>query len=181
MARPPATLSKKLFLTTKRLSIRPWRTDDAQALQRAANFHAVTRMTATMPFPYTLSDARAWILRSGHWLQRKPVIRLHLAVTHRGLVIGAIGADRDGDQAEIGYWLTPAAHGRGFMTEVVRAFVPRLFTIWNIKRVVGRLFLFNSASARVLEKCGFYKNALEPRAIKKNGRWFDVHVFVKYR
>lgn len=107
--------------------------------------------------------------------------RIHLAVTHRGPVIGAIGADRDGDQAEIGYWLTPAEHGRGLMTEAVRAFVPRLFNIWSIQRVVGRTFLFNLASARVLEKCGFYKSALEPRAMKKNGRWVDVNVFLRYK
>lgn len=169
------------MITTRRLLVRPWELTDALGLHQAMNFRAVTRMTAAAPFPYLLSDARAWIIRCRRWARRRPTEHLHLAVVHDGTVVGAIGADRDGDQAEIGYWLTPAWHGQGMMTEVVDAFTLWVFRSWKVQRLVARSFTFNPASVRVLEKCGFSKTALEPRAICKDGKWLDDIVFTRYR
>lgn len=169
------------MITTRRLSIRPWELADAMGLHQAMNFRAVTRMTAAAPYPYVLSDAKAWIIRCRRWGRRRPLEHLHLAIIHDGKVVGAMGADRDGEQAEIGYWLTPALHGQGMMTEAVAAFTAWLFRTWKVQRLVARSFLFNPASARVLEKCGFTKTALEPRAIHKNGKWLDAMVFTRYR
>lgn len=170
-----------ICVETKRLMIRPWFTADVPGMQRAINFRRVTKMTSSMPYPYLLSDSSFWIRKTQRYFRQRPLKHMHFAIMHHDQVIGSIGTDRDGDQAEIGYWLTPAMHGQGVMTEALRVFVLFVFRTWKVKRVMAKTFLFNSASARVLEKCGFTKTAFEPRAINKNGKWLDVNVFVRYR
>lgn len=154
---------------------------DVLAMQKAINFRRVTKMTALMPYPYVLSDAVFWIRKTQRYFRQRPLQHIHLAITHQAKVIGAIGVDRDGDQAEIGFWLTPAVHGQGMMTEVVRAFVPFVFRMWPVQRLIAKTFLFNPASARVLEKSGFERTALEASAILKDGKWLDVLVFTHHK
>lgn len=170
-----------LNIKTRRLAIRPWTLTDALAQQQAINYRAVTRMTAAMPYPYTLKDSRFWIRKTQRYLDQQPLQHLHLAITHKNEIIGAIGTDRDGNQAEFGYWLTPSRHGQGMMTEAVRDFVPFVFRTWPVQRLMAKVFLFNPASVRVLEKCGFHRTARESPAINKNGKWLDADIFVRYR
>lgn len=168
-------------LTTRRLTVRPWSMRDRAALQRAANFRVIGRMTANVPYPYTSDAARVWIQQTQRWLRQRPLERVHLAILLDDRVVGAIGADRNGDQAEIGYWITPTLHGQGMMTEVVQAFVPFTLRLWPIERVIGRAFTENLASMRVLEKAGFSREAVEVGALRKNGRLKDVQVATLYR
>lgn len=170
-----------VVIRTLRLIIRPWSLKDAEQLVIAANFRSISRMTAALPHPYKLSDARYWIPRTRRQLRQRPLQHMHLAITHRGVVIGAIGVDRHGDQAEFGYWLTPTMWGQGIMTEAIGSFVPFVFHTWPIQRMIAKTFLFNPASARVLEKSGFQKTAVEYHTLQKKGRWLDTNVFTRYR
>lgn len=170
-----------LTVQTRRLLIRPWTLADAPGQQRAINFRAVTKMTAAMPYPYMLRDSQFWIRKTLRYFKQRPLQHMHFAITYKKTVIGAIGSDRDGEQAEFGYWLTPTMHSQGMMTEAVRAFVPFVFRTWPIQRMIAKVFLFNPASSRVLEKCGFEHTAREMPGICKDGKWLDDNIFVRYR
>ncbi|MCR5436067.1 MAG: GNAT family N-acetyltransferase [Treponema sp.] len=56
---------------------------------------------------------------------------------------------------EIGYHIAKEFTGKGYATEAVRAFLPAMAKKLNIKEVYGICLAENTASVRVLEKCGF--------------------------
>ena len=61
----------------------------------------------------------------------------------------------DNGSWEIGYHIAKQFTGKGYATEAVKAFLPVMAQKLNIKEVYGICLAENSASVRVLEKCGF--------------------------
>ena len=59
---------------------------------------------------------------------------------------------------EIGYHIAKEFTGQGYATEAVKAFLPVIAEKLNIKQVYGICLAENTASVRVLEKCGFVQN-----------------------
>ena len=56
---------------------------------------------------------------------------------------------------EIGYHIAKSFTGKGYATEAVKAFLPAMAKKLNIKEIYGICLAENTASVRVLEKCGF--------------------------
>ena len=56
---------------------------------------------------------------------------------------------------EIGYHIAKEFTGKGYATESVKAFLPAMAQKLNIKEVYGICLAENTASVRVLKKCGF--------------------------
>ena len=56
---------------------------------------------------------------------------------------------------EIGYHIAKNFTGKGYATEAVKAFLPVMVQNHNLKEVYGICLVENTASVRVLEKCGF--------------------------
>ena len=56
---------------------------------------------------------------------------------------------------EIGYHIAKDFTGKGYATEAVKAILPAIVKKLNIKEVYGICLAENTASVRVLEKCGF--------------------------
>ena len=56
---------------------------------------------------------------------------------------------------EIGYHIAKQFTGQGYATEAVKAFLPVMAQKLNINEVYGICLAENTASVRVLEKCGF--------------------------
>ena len=61
---------------------------------------------------------------------------------------------------EIGYVIHPDHWGQGFATEAVRAAIDELFRL-GCPKVIAGFFAGNTASRRVMEKCGMVKIPLE--------------------
>lgn len=96
--------------------------------------------------------------------------------------IGALGV-MPGDDVEyrtwkLGYWLTPTAWGRGYMTEAVRGFTRWAFATWPaLHRIEATPFAGNAQSCRLLGKCGFVEEGRRRGAAEKRGVVVDVVVF----
>ena len=58
---------------------------------------------------------------------------------------------------EIGYHIAKQFMGKGYATEAVKAFLPVMAQKLNLNEVYGICLAENTASVRVLEKCGFSK------------------------
>lgn len=138
--------------------------------------------TCAIPYPYTEADADAWIRcvgeeaarlgRSLNWAIRRP----------DGHLIGGIGfRDVEGGQAELGYWLAKPYWGRGIMTEAVAAVADFGFNELGLKRITARVFHFNAASARVLQKAGFRLEERLRDFYRKDGRVFDGLLYARRR
>ena len=78
--------------------------------------------------------------------------------------------------AEIGYWLGRAYWGEGIATAAVLAMIPHALRELELYRLQARVFDGNHASVRVLERCGFAREAVLRRAVMKHGRLLDLHI-----
>lgn len=153
-------------LRTRRLSLRPPAMADAARLAALANDYDVTRMTGSMPYPYALADAEAFVRHAG---EADPAQEALFVVDLPGEgPVGTIGLDPDGVLAvEVGYWLGRSYWGRGYATEAVGALLAWANGAWGRRCVTARHFFDNPASAAVLAKAGFlYTGRVENRACR---------------
>lgn len=146
----------------------PFEMTDGVIVLRAPDSSDVDRITAlcqdpaiqewtTVPSPYGRTDAESFVqhLVAGGW---SAGTSCNWAV--RGAasddVLGMIGlAMEPASSAEIGYWLAPAARGRGLMSRSVALVLDAAFGGLGLDRVVWRAYVGNGPSRRVAERAGF--------------------------
>lgn len=161
--------------------LREWWLDDAESLLKHANN---PRISATMreifPFPYTAGDALRFLtmVTSQHG-------SLFLAIERDEEAVGGIGIhpldDVRRQTAEIGYWVSESYWGRGIATDAVQGSIPVAFRECNLLRLQAGVYSNNPASMRILEKCGFLREAIHRQAILKRGVVLDEVVFALLR
>ncbi len=160
--------------------LRHWTTDDAASLAKHADNPGVAAMMRdAFPSPYSLEDAQRFIR-----MATGPTPNLFLAIEVNGEAVGGIGIHPLDDVkhrcAEIGYWLSESFWRKGIMTDAVLSVVPVAFKRYNIVRLQAGIFSNNPASMRVLEKCGFIREAVHRNAITKNGTLLDEVMYVHF-
>lgn len=150
-----------MFARTSRLTLRPGWPEDAPALAAAIAYHDVARMTARVPWPYTLADAEAFLSLPQDRTRPTCLIVAHdEGVLSR--LIGGVGLSNTTGEAELGYWLTPGAWGRGYATEAAAAMLDHARHALGARRVQAGHFADNPASGRVLRKLGFVATGSVP-------------------
>ena len=168
-------------LRLQRSTLRPWRPGDAEALVRNADDREVWRnMRDAFPHPYTLADARQWLELAG---AMDPV--RFFAIEVEGEAAGGIGIGPFTDvyrrSGEIGYWLGRRFWNRGIVSEAVHAITEYAFGPLDLVRVQTGVFEWNTASMRVLEKCGYAREGVQRRAVFKDERFADCVLFARLR
>lgn len=157
--------------------LRPWKESDTENLVRHANNEKIAmNLRDGFPHPYTIQDARSWIKMVTE--NRKDLV---YAFEIDGEACGGIGLHGGQDvyryNAEIGYWLSEKHWGRGFTTEAVRVVVRHGFEHFSWTRIYAGIFSNNPASMKVLAKCGFRREAVFKKSVKKRGAYLDEHVY----
>jgi RimJ/RimL family protein N-acetyltransferase len=146
-------------LKSGRVGLRAWRESDVEAVAAACSDPDITRWLPLVPVPYTEADARAYI--RGCLESEPPRKPFAIADTETDELLGSIDMHvnrwRTG---HIGYWIVPAARGRGVCTTALR-----VLSRWSFEDLrLGRLELMtdpeNVASQRVAEKAGFVREAV---------------------
>jgi RimJ/RimL family protein N-acetyltransferase len=158
-------------------TLRAWRGDDAEALVVHANDPQVARCLGDrFPHPYALDDAHLFIAHALHASSGRAY-----AIQVNGEACGGIGVHPgegvERHSGELGYWLGRAYWGEGIATAAVRAIVPHALREMELYRLQARVFADNPASMRVLERCGFDREAVLRRLVVKGERLLDMHVF----
>jgi ribosomal-protein-alanine N-acetyltransferase len=169
-----------MHIVTPSSILRDWIPDDAGSLARHANNPKIAAtMRDAFPSPYTPEDAHRFIS-----MATGSTPNFFLAIEVMGEAIGGIGIHPLDDvkrrSAEIGYWLTEPFWGKGIVTDAVRSLVPVAFKKYDIVRLQAGIFSNNPASMRVLEKCGFIREAVHRNAITKNGTLLDEVIYVHF-
>jgi RimJ/RimL family protein N-acetyltransferase len=171
---------KSLRIPLSTCVLRLWQWDDAESLQRNANNRKVAEnLLEQFPHPYTIRDAERWLAggQSGETV---------FAVDVDGSAVGAIGFhSRPEDPAfisEVGYWLGEAYWGRGITSESLCAVTSYAFASNpDLHRLYARVFPWNVASMRVLEKAGYTREGVLRNSAVKEGRFVDEVIFAKLR
>ena len=147
-------------IETKRLLLRPFRDNDAPRLVKLANHPEIAHMLASMPHPYSLSDAEDFLER----LRHLPANAAQFAITLKDAgdeLIGGIGygfttrRDKPSDEVDFGYWLGLAYWGKGYAGEAAHAVIRHAFDVSSIDRIDTDYLTVNPASGRILERVGF--------------------------
>lgn len=151
-------------LTCGDLLMRPWREEDLPALSKAYEDPAMRRWLATQVSG--VEEAADWLeaQRTG-WATGT---RFAFAVTDGGREDGREGEplgnivlkrpDPRNGRAEVGYWTTAAARGRGVASRALARLTDWAFTNFAEQGLVRLELLHqvdNEASCRVAEKCGY--------------------------
>ncbi len=132
------------FLATKRFTLRPYAPSDRDAVVRVLNDYDVTKWLTQVPWPYQPHDFD-WFLNSFIPEQQHVV----WVIDGGEGLLGAVSVD-----PELGYWLDPAHHGKGIMTEAAAATIDWHFAQTDAVLTSG-YHLGNGPSAAVLGKLGF--------------------------
>jgi RimJ/RimL family protein N-acetyltransferase len=148
-----STPIEPVALPAGELLLRPWRETDADAYWAALQspggrlWHGSTldtwdELVAALArrSDWTTGDHASWALVDGAEL-------LGSISVHR--------IDRDQDDGEIGYWIAPAARGRGLAGLAAEAACRWAFADLGLHRIQLFHAVENVASARVAEKAGF--------------------------
>jgi RimJ/RimL family protein N-acetyltransferase len=162
-----------LPITTERLVLRAFEPGDAAAFSAYRSDPAVAELQS-WETPFTIEMAERFIAEcpgdgpvKGDWVQ--------IAVTRDGALVGdvAVGLDRDGRIATVGYSLATAQQGKGLAREAVGAVVDRLFDELGVHRVEANVDPRNIASARLIEDLGFAYEGTAVSAVWSRGEWTD--------
>ncbi|MFJ9392658.1 GNAT family N-acetyltransferase [Nocardioides sp. NPDC101246] len=161
-------------VTTERLALRPIDVErDLEDLHAYLSLEEVCRYIPPVP-----RDREQ--LRKAYAPERRlSVLRqegevLCLAVEHEGRLIGDVVLfwhSKEQRSGEIGYAFNPEFSGRGFATETARALLGLAFDGLGLHRVTARVDERNTASARVVERLGMRKEAVEREAEWFKGEW----------
>ncbi len=143
-------------LQTPRLILQPWKLEEAETLWAILQEEDILRYFPD-PFPPSLERVQKyitlqmahWQLRDyGHWAVVDPVTQT---------LLGWVGLEYlpELNETEVAYLLSRRAWGKGLATEAAQAAVDFGTQQAGLAKIIGLVHPDNTASARVLQKCGF--------------------------
>jgi RimJ/RimL family protein N-acetyltransferase len=169
------------IIVNDRIHLTEFRPSDKPALLEHLQAKEIYDRTRRIPYPYTEADANEWLALTAKTTQQQgqPV---HWAIRNEEpLLIGGCGFDDiqigKSHRAEIGYWLAKPYWGQGIMTAVVRQACEFAFKEWKLVKITSHIFSLNTASARVLEKCGFEQEGFLRKHYLKDGHLIDARLY----
>lgn len=134
-----------------RLRLRPVCLADAEAISAFTSDIKVARMTTRIPHPNSVEAVQASLAS----LEGGPE---HVFAANGGGKLMGVCSYRDSTDpalGEIGYWIGKPYWGQGYATEMTRALIRYIFQATGRSAIPISHFIDNSASARVIAKCGF--------------------------
>ena len=171
-----------IIIKSNKFILRPFKRGDENSLKENINNKKIYRNTLSIPYPYTLKDAKDWITKNLKEMKRKRPNMINFAIDINGEVVGGIGLRKiEGHKAEIGYWLAEKYWGQGIMTKAVKLVTEFGFKKLKLKRIYAYVFSWNKPSMGVLEKAGYKLEGILRKHIKKNNKFIDTYLFAKVR
>ena len=154
---------------------------DLEKLSEYANNDKVSvNLRDAFPKPYTLSDAENFKKMID---SQNP--KTFFAIEYQGNYVGnislSIGEDVYKKSAEIGYFIGEQFWNKGIATKAVTLITDWGFNNLGIVRIHTGIFEFNKSSQRVLEKCGYTKEAIFKKSICKNNEIYDEIRYAKIK
>jgi RimJ/RimL family protein N-acetyltransferase len=158
--------------------LEPLSAEHVEGLNALAHDPDVQRNTY-VPSPPPADFGRTWLERYEQGREDGTKEGFAIVDAEDGDFLGiavAVRIDKEANEAELGYILSPEARGRGAATEGLR-----LLTEWGFDRGFERLELrvdgSNDASKRVAERCGYTHEGVLRSVYFKEGRRSDLFIY----
>ena len=171
--------TKTIRMTDGIVTIRKFRRSDKYRMAELANNEKISvNLRDAFPYPYAIADAETFIAGC---ISQNPVEVF--AIEYHGQYVGNIGLHKQNDvyskSAELGYFIGEPYWNRGITTRAVKLICEYGFKELEIVRIFSGIFEYNPASQRVLEKCGFEREAVCKNAVCKKGKIYDEIRYAK--
>ena len=142
-------------IKTDRLNLRFVTEADVDAIQQCIVDPRIYEMVGRIPANQPRTATVDWI--STHKAGRDAKTDFVYAIILKTELIGLVGIHRPkpSDLFEIGFWMSPNAWGKGYVTEASKAVLQSLENSMGPQKTVSGYFKDNPASGRVLEKLGY--------------------------
>ena len=147
-------------IETERMVLEVYAEEHAEEVAGLLNEPGISEYTRTVPYPYSLDDARAYLVRCEKMVEEGTgivwVMREKASGDVGGKLMGSVGfyVDRENSNAELGYMLNSAYRGKGYATEAARAVLAYAFERIGLARVYASWYADNPASGKILKKIG---------------------------
>ncbi|MFN4156492.1 MAG: GNAT family N-acetyltransferase [Paracoccaceae bacterium] len=148
-----------IWLQTARLRLRPLTLADEAGVIAGLNDPEIASWLSTTPYPYPAADFRAYIATA----PEGETFSIHDEQGFAGLIGGG---------AELGFWVSRHAQGRGYAVEAAVGLLHAVFEFYP-GPVTSGYFLGNIPSARVLQKLGFWETGRSPKFCRPLGQDMD--------
>jgi ribosomal-protein-alanine N-acetyltransferase len=172
-------------LDTQRLRLRPYRDDDAHALEPLVSLREIAATTLAIPHPYPRGGAADWLSRRSEEYRTGKAIHFAVTLREQGELIGSIGLHLKGPIlpgiADLGYWIAPTHWNKGFGTEAVAAVLQWGFQFLQLHRIEAHHFANNPASGRLMQKNGMTCEGHMRERVLKWGEWLDIVLYAILR
>ena len=160
-------------LKSGNIVLRALRVSDAKRLSELANNEKISRnLRDGFPNPYTVADAENFLAK---FTNQDPLT--FFGIEYNGEYVGNISLVPCEDiyrmSAEIGYFIGEPYWNKGIVTTAVKLIIDYGFNHLGIVRIQTGIFEYNTASQRVLEKCGFVKEGVFRKSVFKQGKLWD--------
>ena len=163
-------------LETERFALRPFSSEDEEAVFTICSEKEIAANTRTIPHPYPREQASHWIKQHPElWQQGKAAI-FAICEKSSAELVGAVGLEiNESDQnAELGYWIDKKRWGEGICTEASKEVLRFGFETLSLNKIHAHYITSNPASGRVMEKIGLKSEGLLRGHIRKWGQFYDV-------
>jgi RimJ/RimL family protein N-acetyltransferase len=179
-----AELSAPLLptLATERLLLRPYTLADAPDSQRLVGHRLIAATTMTIPHPYPDGAAEAWIASHTQLIAEERALPFAVTKKDSGELIGTaslIEVSFRHRRVELAYWIGVDHWSQGYCTEAVQVLMDYAHDVLGMTRIVAKCLAKNTASARVMEKCGLVHEGTLPLHVEKWGVFEDMRLYGK--
>ncbi len=166
-------------LTTERLTLRAVEKTDANEIFFLRSDNRVLQYLDKAP-EKSVDETLAFIERIQKDQANNDGILWGITLKDDPLIIGSIGywrMQKEHYRAEIGYTLHPGQQGKGMMQEAMNAVLQYGFEAMKLHSVEANINPENIASMKVLEKCGFVKEAYFKENYYYDGKFIDSVIY----
>ena len=169
----------KNILKTERLILRPLEDSDIKDVYETLVAHPELPYYMTFDVPKSIEETQIWHEEAREQQKNRDIARWGIFLEERFIgVISLEGTKRivrkwKMNKSEMGYWLNPEFHGKGYVPEAAKAVLEYGFTDFGLHKVRVGHVLENAASARVIEKLGFRKMGISKDHCYFDDRWWD--------
>jgi RimJ/RimL family protein N-acetyltransferase len=171
-------------LRTARLLLGVFVVEDAAELQRLAGAREVADTTLSIPHPYTMDHALAWIANQRREAVRGRATNFAVRLSPGSSLIGSAGLrdiDPEHMQAELGFWIGREWWGQGYAGEAAAAVVRFGFEELGLNRIYAHHMTRNPAAGQVLRRIGMRREGLLRERVRKWGVYEDVVLYAMLR
>lgn len=84
-------------------------------------------------------------------------------------------------KAILSFWIGKDYRNKGIVTSATKLIMDYGFKKHKLRRIYANVRVYNKASARVLEKCGFKLEGIQRKNVLKNGKYYDDFLYARVR